>query len=305
MKAKLGCHGPWCLLLFVSMPSACAERRDDSPRFVLDERTSIPLDDTLQVRGGVIGPRGTIFIWTVDAVLRIGSPTRLLCTGVAMKPIAISVIASDSAIVILDQTFGQFLRSEQDGACEPIGRVHFSVRPHGGVSTGGRWVVAGLDTLEAAFIAGLTSDFKASWRRDLPTVFRDPNGPAFWIAPAPEGIVLASLHVPQDILVFDSLGTQKRAHRWAPTGIADSATAWVGLGALSIGPHLMLAAADLASDRRRFTILDEKGRAVRDLSLDVSLGFLASNAARRELLALRRTDRLELVIYRWQWQAPR
>ena len=222
-----------------------------------------------------------------------------------MKPIAISVIASDSTIVILDQTFGQLLRSEQDGACEPIGRVHFSVRPHGGVSIGGRWVVAGLDTLGEAFIAGLTSDFKASWRRALPTVFRDPNGPAFWFAPAREGIVLASLHVPQDILVLDSLGIQQRVHRWAPTGIADSAMAWVGLRALSIGPYLILAAADLASDRRRFTILDQKGDAVRDLSLDLSLGFLATNAERHEVLALRRTDRLELVIYHWQWQAPR
>ena len=40
-------------------------------------------------------------------------------------------------------------------------------------------------------------------------------------------------------------------------------------------------------------------------ALDVPFGILHTLPDRRELLALRRTDRLEILTYRWSWQSDR
>jgi hypothetical protein len=78
-----------------------------------------------------------------------------------------------------------------------------------------------------------------------------------------------------------------------------------------VGMHLhqldhayLLGIADTRSDIRRFVLFDSTGHIMRASRVDASIGFLHALPEKHLLLALRRTDRLELVVYVWHWDAP-
>ncbi len=76
---------------------------------------------------------------------------------------------------------------------------------------------------------------------------------------------------------------------------------WYSTSLVGLGRAVLQVLADASSVRRDILLFTPKGGPVRAIRLGLPIGFLAANVNRRELLALRRTDRLELVTYKWSW----
>jgi hypothetical protein len=83
-----------------------------------------------------------------------------------------------------------------------------------------------------------------------------------------------------------------------PTEIDDR---WVGLATLHLDRGFLQVLADRGGERRAFAVYDSTGVLRRVTLVDAFIGFLDSDPASRRLLALRRTDRVELVVYEWAW----
>lgn len=80
---------------------------------------------------------------------------------------------------------------------------------------------------------------------------------------------------------------------------------WVGTGVFALDFGFLQILADLGSDRRHLLIYDTSGAFKRRRVIDVPFGVLDTVPERQELLALRRTDRVEILTYRWSWQSDR
>jgi hypothetical protein len=59
--------------------------------------------------------------------------------------------------------------------------------------------------------------------------------------------------------------------------------------------------ADPRSDLRVIAIFDDDGRLIRTRAFSVPFGVLATDPHTRTLIALRRLNGLELVVYAWRW----
>ena len=80
---------------------------------------------------------------------------------------------------------------------------------------------------------------------------------------------------------------------------------WVGTGVFALDSGFVQVLADLASDRRHLVIYDSSGAFRRRRAIDVPFGILDTVPDRRQLLALRRTDRVKILTYEWTWQPRR
>lgn len=78
---------------------------------------------------------------------------------------------------------------------------------------------------------------------------------------------------------------------------------WVGMGVFALDAGFVQILADLGSDRRHLLVYDAGGAFKRRRAINVPFGILDTVPDRRELLALRRTDRVELLTYRWSWSS--
>jgi hypothetical protein len=123
-------------------------------------------------------------------------------------------------------------------------------------------------------------------------------------------IVAASLRTPFGIAVFHPDGTV--AMDIQPTSLllgnalgvrSTDLEAWVALPALPLDKGLIQTLSDLRSDLRLLVVYDTDGSVLRHRQIDVPLGLVASAPARQELLAVRRVNEVEAVLYRWCWSA--
>jgi hypothetical protein len=85
-------------------------------------------------------------------------------------------------------------------------------------------------------------------------------------------------------------------------GLQDSLAGWIGLGVLPLDTGYVLTVADPRSDERRIVLFDLEGRPVRTTSVRASWGAVAAIPKEHQLLAVRRTNVLELVVYKWRWR---
>ncbi|MBK8246611.1 MAG: hypothetical protein IPK85_04315 [Gemmatimonadetes bacterium] len=79
-------------------------------------------------------------------------------------------------------------------------------------------------------------------------------------------------------------------------------TGWESLRVVAIGDAFLQVLADPTSDQRRILVMDAGGRLVREMSLNVAMGFLDADEGHKLLVALRNVGRTELVYYRWHWR---
>lgn len=125
------------------------------------------------------------------------------------------------------------------------------------------------------------------------------------------GVVLSSLTSP---FIWKSVSTAGRTLIWGrpfPTEarieeISGSAarSSFLGLAAYEIDEGFIQLLADPRSDLRVISVYGPDAKVISQTSLRVSLGFLDFERETNHLLALRRTDGLELVTYRLMRTSP-
>lgn len=76
---------------------------------------------------------------------------------------------------------------------------------------------------------------------------------------------------------------------------------WIALTLVQLDRGYIQTLTDLRSDLRILALYDETGHLRRRTVVDVPLAVMASAPERKLLLVARRTSRLEMVIYGWEW----
>ena len=126
---------------------------------------------------------------------------------------------------------------------------------------------------------------------------------ALVLSPATRGVIVSSRSFP---FSWATVGEDGRGRVTGRVPIGNEPFymgAWIGAGVFALDSGFVQILADLGSDRRHLLIYDAAGAFKRRRVIDVPFGILDTAPDRGELLALRRTDRLEILTYQWSWES--
>ena len=125
---------------------------------------------------------------------------------------------------------------------------------------------------------------------------------AVFVSRTPRGVIVSSRLFP---FAWSAVAEDNRISASGRFPAGDeayySSDPWVATGVFALDIGFVQVLADLASDRRHLVIYDPSGAFTRRRVIDVPFGILDTAPSRRQLLALRRTDRVEVLTYEWTW----
>ena len=301
-----GCQNPDKLANGLSIASANS--------LELIESLAVPLPASDQVVGGkLLGPDSVAY-WTTSSVRILTNKLRTrstLCGGLLDSPRAVAHGNGGAHVEILDKRGivvahpgGHCVRRNLHGGGQSIssgtrttsGWVWIQTDPNGATS---------IVSESAAHSSALPDPFKIDDRDStLNTLLLSSSGEGFAITlsqhPFTWAVFLRDSMIgrgtlPPDIL--NSNSSQLANPRPFPPPL------WIATGLVDIGAGFLQVIADLRSDRRMLFLFNADGSFVRAMPLDFPFGVLDSDPDRRRILAIRRPDSLELVVYSWDWQA--
>ena len=293
-------------------------------RLVLTESGRHEMPGHLLVRGGALSPRGDASLfWSSDTVWVASTrhaEARAVCPERVRAPLGAAFVGTPAAggapvIEIIDRGVAgtdepQIIRFSDDQCRATAWSGPDLSLPSARDATG--WVSAsgtglggtdGIPTTRVSLVRGGGTPFPPSGV-DLPIPWSDSA--AISVSSGPRGIIVWSRHFPFAWSTAAADGGRAAAGR-IPGGNATyyASDPWVGTGVFALDSGFVQVLADLASDRRHLVIYDSSGAFRRRRVIDVPFGILDTAPDRRQLLALRRTDRVEILTYEWTWQPHR
>lgn len=270
-----------------------------SERLELVEVSSVRIPDSLVITQGYLSDGGEALLWGPDNVWVVrGDRTEQICESAVPDALAARLTAPGSIEVVIGAPAEGFLKSE-DGRCQTTVLEFGPDELKAATFMDDRWIglTAGSRLLD------ISSDGRA-WGLNLRSesignmiVSRSDSLP-IWIAPARGGVLIA-LRTPPFTWVFIPIGSNEAVHNQSTYEGPPGSGQMVSTGVLSIDGGFLQVIADLTSNRRVLLLFDPWGHRVRETELAVPFGLLAENHKTRRILALRRTDKLEVVIYRY------
>ncbi|WP_428273763.1 hypothetical protein [Candidatus Palauibacter sp.] len=280
------------------------------------------------VRGGALSPRGDASLfWSGDTVWIATTrhdEVRAVCPERVRAPLGAAFVIAPAAgrapaIEIID---GGVQGEEEprlirfaDGHCRatawggPDPSLPMARDASGWVaaSATGPGVPNGTATTRVSLVRGGGTPFATPFSTsDVGLPIAGSDSAVISVSSGPRGIIVSSRQFP---------------FAWSTAADGDNPTAagrvpagnesyygndpWIGTGVFALDSGFVQVLADLASDRRDLVFYDSSGAFKRRRVIDVPFGILDTAPNRRQLLALRRTDRVEILTYEWTWQPHR
>lgn len=298
----------FCITVASSIASAQGDR---FPRLALEESRTIQLPPAFRVGGGAVAESGAVLYWN-DAgrgvVVDRGSSIEILCGEFLSPPVAAAFVSGDSAIEIVYGVERAIFRATSYQSCDRVQNARSLSEILNAARWPGGWVLGGIDSTGLPTVTALDSLGGVQWLMHADTSRTDPANPRFGhMSPWSGGIILASIAWPfrWRVVPGEPLNHPSAPYSDTIRGLGlevDEFTEWAGLPVVELDSGYIQTLADMRSDQRILVLFDHAGTPVRHRVLDVPLGIVASNPTAHLLLVLRRTDRLELVVYLWSWQ---
>lgn len=276
--------------------------REFSVRLLLREQLSVPLPDTMSISGGALGPSGAAVLWStglgVVVAVRGGSLTAL-CPTSRMRPVGARML-SDDVVEIVDANGPSLIRVEA-GRC-----AHTPMRHRALINTvtfsNDDWLISGITAGGSPFVATMRDNRSSS---PLRTFIRDSSRSAAMHLTGGRRAVASMLRPPfawratlEGGGFVDGAPPAQAVAKFAGA----STSSVLGLPVRTLGNGYLQILSDLTSDRRLLVTYRADGSFSRADLVEASMGVLDVNETDKVLLAIRRSDRLELVTYSWQWQ---
>lgn len=280
-----------------------------SPMLALTERTRIPLTRQAPISGAAISAGGRVAFWSaagrrVTEVTRAGQQFEL-CKHDDLIPVAGTY--ESGALHIVDARTRRVIVASRASHCSVLVDIPLRTISHGVLIAPGRWLLAGLGT---SGVAGYYAIDTADRNIRLVEIGTAASRKEQLQSAAP-GYVLTEMHWPYRWTERDSLTglTRKGVPFSSDTLLRSgsdsvSASALLSMPTLIVGRRVIQQLSDPRSDIRVLVTYDERGTRIHIATVNAPIGFLASSTERQELVAMRTSDRSELVIYGWHWSEP-
>lgn len=260
--------------------------------------------------GGRLVTRDSIAYWTPSSVRLLTNHFRAssqLCKRALTGPRAVA-ISNTGEIEILDGS--GILRVSLKGGCAHRYSPNRSTEISSGAHTknGWIWIERGSTGNRAMLLENGRRPLTSASR--LLALNTDSARPMI-VAPSQEGYAVALTVAPHSWGVFAGDSFVVGGHTFDSvdnpgSGLFGNAgspqSRWITTGWFDLGEAFLEVLADLGSDRRRLVLYNLDGSLRRETVLSFPFGILDVDIKRRQILAVRRTKSLELVIYSWRWR---
>lgn len=293
-------------------------------RLIMNESGRHVMPAHAAVRGGALSPRGDASLfWSGDTVWVASArhaQVRAVCADSVRAPLGAAFISAPqtgraAAVEIIDGAVGGVDKPRiihfSDGECRATawsGRDPSlpTARDAGGwvfFAGSGPGAPGGIPITRVSLARGDGTPFSPS-HVDLPIAWSDSTTVS--LSSAPRGVIVSSRLFPFAWSTVAEAGDPGASGR-IPAGNETyyASDPWIGTGVFALDSGFVQVLADLASDRRHLVVYDSSGAFRRRRVIDVPFGILDTAPDRRQLLALRRTDRVEILTYEWTWQPHR
>lgn len=286
--------------MFPTIGASPVHRERDSIRLVQVAAYRIPTGT--EISGGAMSSSGALVFWSREArtvMLVRRSGTRVVCQATVRDPIAASFDEGASPPQVVDATSGRIFNVLATGACSAIAELGPGLLGATRLPDSGEWV-----GLRAQNGRTTLSYARSGKRVDFP-VAGVPLGDIenTHITSSSRGVVLSSLQGRRNWILISRTGRVaargQPSAADAPIGEAKSMrpSQLLGMPTHAIPGGFVQMLVDPRSDMSVMVVYDDVGRVVRRTRLNVSLGILHVRCPVNRVLALRRTDRAELVTY--------
>lgn len=280
-----------------------------SPMLSLTERARIPLTRQAPLSGAAISADGRVAFWSavgrrVTEVTRAGQQLEL-CKDDDLIPVAGTY--ESGALHIVDARTRRVIVASRASHCAALSDIPLRTISHGVLIAPGRWLLVGLGT---SGVAGYYTIDMAEHSARLVEI-GTPASRKEQLQTAVPGYLLTEMHWPYRWTERDTLTglTRKGVPFLSDTLLRSgsdsvSASALLSMPTLLVGRRVIQQLSDPRSDIRVLVSYDESGTRMRVATVNAPIGFLASSTERQELVAMRTSDRSELVVYGWHWSEP-
>ncbi len=288
------------------VPTPKSDGGPQPPTVELIEERVVSVDPRWMIRGGVFGDSGQLAVFG-DSGVHLSSDDgwfERVCSKLK-RPDAIG-FRGRGVFDVLDRANKRVVRLEPGGAC----KIAFPLDVAGSIMAGapsesGWYLIVVEPDHDVPMLAHFEGSGRKQWTKPIPLPLA--SGSEFLVSSSGGNAVVARFMAPHDWVVLNQLGVEIVRHRgsdksWFPVGVdADhpQRADWRSVGVLFVGDGFIETIVDLNSDDRILAAFPRGGGPASVRRLATALGFFAANDSR--LLAMRRTDRAELVAYKVSW----
>lgn len=259
------------------------------------ELRAFPIPKGLDLAGVVGSTDGRIAAWTDEDVFVVTDDGRLdRLAGIFRRPLAVGAVGPGWEVVDVGQnTIARFNLTHGEPVITPLllpGRAYAAAR------MSCAWVFQLWDPLAgkgSLVLAGESGNVIKSW--DIPWAKKDGRslGQILQLVGAGDQVTATALGYPFATALVHCSGT---VEMFDPGPALPRSGNWIALGTVQIPGGYVTTYSDITSDRRVLRRWDSRRRFMKDISLDVPFAFAAPLHA-ESVLAVRRTDRVEIVVY--------
>jgi hypothetical protein len=301
LAALVGACLASCLPSVVASQAGPVDQRD---QFQMEELSVIQLPDTLVITQGVLSADGTALIWGPhDAwILRHGHGKPACDTPV--QNVLGGVVDDSGEWTALVATPSPTLVSASADGCIYV-PIRWDAGPIAAAAyLDGKWLALGPDgRITEIFASGWVGQQRVLTGLALDILQSASDTLPAWIAPK-EGSFVLGMRAPPFTWVYSDGSDLKLAGNPLLFDFASGGREMISSGVVSVGEGFLQVLGDMTSSHRHLLLFNKFGEPLRASEVPIPFGVLASNNDTKSLLALRRTDRLEAVVYRYSWGQP-
>lgn len=274
----------------------------DAQTLELVEQRAIRLPDGITVTQGELDDGGSILLWgPADVWIVRDGALQPICDSPIRHALAGHMTGEHQAEIIVATPSDGLIGSTSDG-CRFTRLAPSASTLRAAVYTAGARV--GLD--EQGRMLEIASDgtirpmgLRSTTLRQVAQAASDTL--PLWMAPATDGFVIG-MRAPPFVWLHTSRDGEETVANPLRSDSVRAIEIAISTGVVQVDDHYLQVIADLQSTARRLLLFDDEGELVQESRIEVPFGVLAVNAQTRTLLVLRRTDRLELVLYEYSWK---
>ncbi|HEX2091528.1 MAG TPA: hypothetical protein VHG28_03960 [Longimicrobiaceae bacterium] len=291
------------LVALLSLESASAQ---SSPPLHLEAIYTRSLPDSFAVTGVSASSSGAVAYWAADQpyiIVDTDTQRHVIEAKQVGLPVAVAVLGGDSIVEVVDGRTPRIIRLSMTGQVLGERSVDLPFSIEHGARANGVWIVVGKDSANIKVMSiadggevkaiDSPSPLTSAWSRSSAYI-------TGWQA----GYSVSLIGSPFDAYAIDSDGSRTPVHFVQPL-LPESDTSsyqplWISMPIVRLETGFLRTFADLRSDTRILVLYDDHGNISRQTLIRSPLGFVASLPERRLLIAIRKSDQLEVVGYRWR-----
>lgn len=275
----------------------------------LEELFARTLPAEFELAGASVRDSTSILLWARNQrhlLLQRGDSLWSIASEEITHPVAAALVVGDTIVEVVDVARRTILEVRLDGSLvkeRPVGTdlfVETAVRTESG------WVFGGTSPDGTYMVVRAGEDLTAT----VLYTFNAAVGPTYTpvstlLSTDGQRIFIAEVEEPFRALVVDPDGTvaawpPRTSPRADESGIG-GAPHWVALPIVALDSDFVQTFADLRSDLRSLNLYDADGTPLREQRIQLPLAVVASIPGSNRLVAARRTNVLEVVVYNWSW----